>query len=392
MKIAILTQPLGRNYGGILQAYALQQSLTTLGHEASIVKRVDNYPGLKLLVWRLASFIKCLINKYIRKNGFVAILNPFSEDYITDIRIRYDYSALEDFILNHISQTKTIRSSKALRKYLVKNNYQYIVVGSDQVWREEYSPCILDFFGGFLKSKDNLKLMSYAASFGLEEIPISNPNKDYCKTLLSRFTSVSVREESARNLLLQEWNLKANVVLDPTFLIGKTIYESLILNSHKSDLGVFAYILDDDFYKEQIVHQVAQELCLNVETIMLYPKDINGHAGKLASISDWLYNISNAKFVVTDSYHGCVFSIIFNKPFIVLANKKRGLDRFLTLLNLLDLTHRLVFSGEQISKDLLKENINYEKVNNIIEKERLFSINYLKCSLGTDGVNYSTCL
>ena len=122
MKIAILTQPLGRNYGGILQAYALQQSLTTLGHEASIVKRVDNYPGLKLLVWRLASFIKCLINKYIRKNGFVAILNPFSEDYITDIRIRYDYSALEDFILNHISQTKTIRSSKALRKYLVKNN------------------------------------------------------------------------------------------------------------------------------------------------------------------------------------------------------------------------------------------------------------------------------
>ena len=168
MKIAILTQPLGKNYGGILQAYALQQILQSLGHEAVIINRVDNYPSFKLLIWRFASFVKCFIAKYLKNDRSIRLISPLSLEYITDTRLVYDYSELNEFIYRNIIRTKEIRSSNKLRRYLLRNGYEAIVVGSDQVWREEYSPCITDFFGGFLQNNDRLKLIAYAASFGLD--------------------------------------------------------------------------------------------------------------------------------------------------------------------------------------------------------------------------------
>ena len=119
----------------------------------------------------------------------------------------------------------------------------------------------------------------------------------------------------------------------------------------------------------------------NTSYVFLYPKNDSGYAGRLESMSDWLCYISNSRYVVTDSYHGCVFSIIFNKPFIVLANHKRGIDRFTTLLDLVGLRNRMIHSREQLTKSLIEEQIDYSRVNNILNLRKIECLNYLKRSL-----------
>lgn len=382
MRIAILTQPLGKNYGGILQAYALQQVLKSMGHETTIINRVDNYPSTKLLMWRLASFVKCLISKYFKHNHYVRLISPFSLEYITDTRLVYDYSQLKKFIFEHIVLTKELRSSNRLRRYLLKNKFDLVVVGSDQVWREEYSPCISDYFGGFADTHDKLSFLSYAASFGQDTLPISEKKSSICGDLLRRFVAVSVRERSAVNILKKTWNIDSRLVLDPTLLLGRECYEGLIGGIYKGSLnGIFCYILDQAIEKKQIIRKVSKTLGKDVNQILLYPKNKRGDAGQLSSIEHWLYTISTSQFVVTDSYHGCVFSIIFNKPFIVIANRNRGIDRFTTLLDLVNLTHRMIYSVDELTDQLIKDVIDYDEVNTIICRNRLASLNFLKDAL-----------
>lgn len=381
MKIAVLTQPLGKNYGGILQAYALQNILIRMGHDSVIIDRQDNYPSFKLLLWRLASFVKCLIKKYIKKDPNILVLNPVAVNYITDRRLSYDYTKIEGFINDNLIRSKVIRKSSGIRRFLICSNIDCVIVGSDQVWREDYSPCITDYFGGFLKLNDNIRLISYAASFGLETIPITQNKQLLCNQLLRRFHSISVRERTALDLLYKEWSIDANLVLDPTLLFEKSFYEKLIEGYNGSKVGVFCYLLDDSIEKKQIIHKVSEILQMEVEQILLYPKNNEGNAGQLESMLDWLYNISNSKYVVTDSYHGCVFAILFNKPFIVIANRKRGIDRFTTLLDMLSLSHRMVSSVEQVMTSLFAEDIDYIRVNEILKQKRMESMDFLKRSL-----------
>lgn len=381
MKIAILTQPLGKNYGGILQAYALQNILIHLGHDSVIIDRQDNYPSFKLLLWRLASLVKCLIKKYIEKDPNILVLNPLAVNYITDRRLAYDYSQLECFINDNLFRSKVIRMSSEIRSFLVCNNIDCVIVGSDQVWREDYSPYITDYFGGFLKFEDNIRLISYAASFGLETIPIAPNKQPVCNQLLRRFHSISVREKNALDLLYNEWGIDAKLVLDPTLMFEKSFYEKLIGGYNGKWIGAFCYLLDDSREKKQIIHKVSEILQMEVEQILLYPKNNEGNAGQLESMLVWLYNISNSKYIVTDSYHGCVFAILFNKPFIVIANNQRGIDRFTTLLDMLSLRHRMVSSLEQVTASLLAESIDYTRVNEILKYRRAESIEFLKISL-----------
>lgn len=378
MKIAILTQPLGKNYGGILQAYALQQILQSLGHEAVIINRVDNYPSFKLLIWRFASFVKCFIAKYLKNDRSIRLISPLSLEYITDTRLVYDYSELNEFIYRNIIRTKEIRSSNKLRRYILRNGYEAIVVGSDQVWREEYSPCITDFFGGFLQNNDRLKLIAYAASFGLDILPISAGESNLCGHLLKRFTAVSVRERSAVNLIKNIWGIESRLVLDPTLLLDKISYERLtngLITDNYTD--IFCYLLDESLEKRQIVQKVSNTRGSNIRKILLYPQNINGSAGKLSSITQWLDAINKSQFVVTDSYHGCVFSIIFKKPFIVIANRKRGIDRFKTLLDLVHLSHRMIYTANELTNDLIEEEVDYSAVGAVIERYKRDSINFL---------------
>ena len=148
---------------------------------------------------------------------------------------------------------------------------------------------------------------------------------------------------------------------------------------------LMCYVLDKTPEKTQIINHIKDKLGLTVLEVM--PKEIfNKHTKYITkcifpSVSKWLAGFRDAQFVVTDSFHGTVFSIIFNKPFICIANKMRGLSRFTSLLKIFGLEERLVCPTDGLSELLLKS-IDFEKVNTIKQEWRKKSLNFLKYNLG----------
>ena len=221
MKIAILTQPLKSNYGGLLQAYALQKSLSKLGHDATTVNRFF-LPKTKLKV--LENFIKRVLLVYIkgRKDIEVFPLQPSKKEQEI---MATNTSA---FIKNNIALTKTISSTVELEEMI--EEYDAFVVGSDQVWRPKYSPSIYNYFLDFIE-KDNpkkVKKLSYAASFGVDSWEFTPEETSKCSSLIKNFDAVSVREDSGVALCKTYLGATATHVLDPTLLLSKEDYLKLI--------------------------------------------------------------------------------------------------------------------------------------------------------------------
>lgn len=383
MKIAILTQPLHSNYGGILQAYALQSVLRREGHNVIIIDRCKGYPSLKELVYRLGSFIKCIIRLYIKHDKNFILCNPFIKGSYTVRRMpRYDNIKLREFINAEINKSKPIYSTRSLRKYIDKQQFNCIIVGSDQVWREDYSPCIENYFLDFLSLKSKykaIKKVSYAASFGVSDYPISSCKLSRCISLLSNFDKVSVREASGREYLLKVFNCDSKLVLDPTLLLQQEDYYKLIREKKSVRSGVVSYILDKNVEKQYIISDVVDRLDLFSSELTISPTDKNGNPIPLVSISEWLATFANADFIVTDSFHGCVFSILFRKNFIAIGNKLRGIDRFSTLLDSFGLLNQLVLSQEEYINriDDLFQPIDYDKVYVILRSLKKQSLEFL---------------
>lgn len=380
MKIAILTQPLYSNYGGILQAYALQTVLKREGHDVITINRLKGYPSFKLLLFRIGSFIKCVIRRYIKNDDNYVICNPFKKgDYVVHPLPVYDNRLLEDFIANNIKLSAPIYSTRELRKYIRHNQIDCVIVGSDQVWREAYSPWITNYFLDFLgdKSRCKIKRYAYAASFGVDDNAISKNNVKRCSRLLKLFDAISVREYSAKVYLEKKFDCnKASVVLDPTLLLPATSYVYLMQQEDICAAGMVSYILDNDTEKEFIVSDVAKNIGKQHTRLTTKPIETM----ELPSVSKWLSSFAYADFIVTDSFHGCVFSIIFKKKFIAIGNKVRGLNRFHTLLSSFDLSGRLIMSKDEYLKKVneLMEEIDYEKVTKIYNQLKAISLDFIK--------------
>lgn len=378
MKIGILTQPLRNNYGGILQAHALQALLKSMGHDAIIINRQYAYPPNGLLLRRFLSLFKCIIRRYLLGNKNVNIANPFDRHYTADRGWTYDFSMLRKFVKHEIRQSRPLRSSKAVAKYVKKQQFDCFIVGSDQVWREEYSPCITDYFLGFLPDDCKAKKIAYAASFGVSVDPIES-NLDECTKLVCRFEAISVREESGVKLMKEIFDLDARLVLDPTLLMDAWHYRALVNKEDVKPSGVVSYILDETAEKQNIIDDVTNKVGSIYTRILLFPFRNRCENPKSVSISQWLAAIDNADFVVTDSFHGCVFSIIFKKKFVAIGNKERGLDRFISLLGRLGLQDRLVCSLEEFEcrKDALMTAPDYAAVDLKLDNWRKESLDFL---------------
>lgn len=382
MKIGILTQPLSNNYGGILQAHALQTLLRSMGHEPEIINRQSAYPPASLVARRFLSLIKCVIRRYVLGNKNVNISNPFYENYTLDKGWTFDCSELSAFIDNEIRQSRPLRSSEAVAKYAKKQQFDCFIVGSDQVWREKYSSCITDYFLGFLPDDYKAKRIVYGASFGTEHDPI--PSKlDECVKLARQFDAISVREESGVRLMKEIFGLDARLVLDPTLLMDAGHYRALIKKEDVKKSGVVSYILDETAEKQNIIDDVTNKVGSIYTRILLFPFRNRCENPKSVSISQWLAAIDNADFVVTDSFHGCVFSIIFKKKFVAIGNKERGLDRFISLLGRLGLQDRLVCSLEEFEcrKDALMTAPDYAAVDLKLDNWRKDSLDFLNKAL-----------
>lgn len=345
MKIAILTQPLCANYGGILQAYALQYTLNEMGHNSIIIEQEYLQPinNLNLLL----SIPKRIFSKYILKRRKYIFSEHQNNKHQIERR-KYTTSFISKYIQN--SYTKDYNS-------IDLNQFDAFIVGSDQVWRPLYNWGNIDkMFLSFIPKECNLKRISYAASFGTSEWEFTPEQTSICTELLSRFNAVSVREIDGIKLCKE--NLKRNdvvCVLDPTLLQNKAVYENLCKDvSAIDDNTLFAYILDLNEDIKQKLEIVAKEKGLSLKIV-----SADNHC--TLTVPEWIAMFRDAKCIVTDSFHGTVFSIIFNKEFYCITNKERGGSRFTSLLSQFGLMSRLYSSIAEIH--LNNDVINWTLVN-----------------------------
>lgn len=366
MKIAIQTLRLNTNFGGILQAYALQTTLQRMGHEVSVIAKSKE---LKLHPFRwILSCSKRFVKRYIIGNKTV-FLTPVAQ-------WKHDYPIIsqntQPFIDKYIN-------SLPCKKYsdLPTNCVDAIVVGSDQVWRPKYFGNIADAYLAFASNWD-IKRIAYAASFGTDEWEYSKSQTTECRELISKFNAVSVREDSAVKLCKEHYNISAQHVLDPTMLLSKEDYIELVnkANTPKSKGNLLVYILDETPDKQAVVDAIAKSKGLT-------PFNTNAKGGATLEdctqppIEQWMRGFMDAEFVVADSFHACVFAIIFNKPFIAYGNKSRGAARFHSLLKMFGLNGQFISLSEDL--DIEKCScIDWSSVNNIYASLKSSSLNILK--------------
>lgn len=373
MKVAILTQPLGTNYGGMLQAFALQKVLRDQGHE---VVTVDRQFAKRSIVRRFLSFFKYhLFNAFGKEQPLRATTEVKKQVLINNF----------EFINKNINMSELITSNEDMDKYFDINAYDVIVVGSDQTWRPKYSPNIFNYYLDFAVENKALKV-AYASSFGVDEWEYTEEETNKCRELIKQFDFISVREDSGVALCRDHLGSSASYVLDPTLLLDSNDYRQLWLNDKDVDDqefgSVFSYILDKTEYKSQVVQSVTTHLnktSFTCQPVRSFKQSYRGDISDFVFPSPvkWVKSFAASSFVITDSFHGCVFSIIFNKPFIVIGNKSRGLARFHSLLNRFGLSGRLIEEGDYSYESVLTKEINWPAVNKILKEERERSIGLL---------------
>lgn len=377
MKIGILTQPLQNNYGGLLQAYALQKILKDMGHE---VWTIDSQFKKKSFLSFIILLFKRFVLKFILKRKDIQQIVPVkpTKTELNDI-IQHFISFKEKYI-----NTTTKTTLKDLNLLVKKYSFDAIVVGSDQVWRPKYSPCMDAYFLASLKNEIDIKRISYAASFGTENWEFNKRKTKKYSTLLKLFDLVTVREDSAVQLCKEKMDIQADRVLDPTLLISRPDYSGLIDSKGSTNNAnyILVFVLDKSQKMDDAVSEIADELKCEIKYILpekALEKDYKNNLDDYISpsVEQWLSEIMNASYIITDSFHGSVFSIIFHKPFLALGNIKRGLSRFESLFNLLNLQNRLKMQPQEITVNNLLCPINFVEVDNILNKERTLSINLL---------------
>lgn len=353
MKVGILTQHFYKNYGGILQNWALQQILLGMGHEPLTFEHDTCYTKRRWLMRMVKHIISERSLKRIPEYPYKG---------------RIGHKPFIDFVLKHInSETVRLFTSDIEKKYGI----DAFIVGSDQVWRPAFNSgrlynMYLDF------ASDSVKKIAYAASFGVSRWEYSNNQTEKCRKLVHRFSALSVREDSAIALCQEHLGINAELVLDPTLLLDMKVYERICYNTPKKEPYVFVYALhlNDDIIN--LSNKKAEEQRTYVKTIQAGNK-----LKREDCIEDWLASFRDASCIVTDSFHGMVFSIIFNKPFLIIKNESGGNARYYSLLKQLGLENRIV---DNINC-LPEIDINWEIVNENRENLKELSIQFLKKAL-----------
>ncbi len=373
MRIGILSLSLYVNYGGILQTYALQTALERMGHDVTFIQK-RNWP-LELKV----KDIPIVYAKRIVKN-LMGQHMPMLYEKIYNREAPIIRQNIEPFVRKHI-RMKVVDDYRQI----CENDFDAIIVGSDQIWRPLYVKHIESAFLDFAKDWNNIKRVAYAASFGTDSWEYSKSQSEHCRKLVKLFNAVSVREASAVKLCREHFGVEAKHVLDPTMLLEAADYMKLFKESNtpKSDGNLLCYILDENEEKAKIISSIAKEKHLkpfSVSARPTYRYDLPVEERIQPSVERWLRGFYDADFIVTDSFHACVFSILFRKPFLVYGNKARGMSRFVSLLEVFELQDRIVGSMSEFKKKPLNE-IDWNSVNPILSVRRKEANEFLKTAL-----------
>lgn len=358
MKVFVVTF-YGNNYGSSLQAFALQSQLRECGYDSYLVSYPVYHSNVKFSpLKKLKLFLKpepnySLLNKIRRKIE----INVYKEKN----------RKIDEFITR---RNKIITYDECLK--MLDAESSILLSGSDQVWSVLNGP-IPDFYLCNFGSK-SVRRMSYAASIGLSSL--SKTQKEYYKNALKDFNVVSFREKHAYEILGPVLEKDVRVDVDPTLLYSKEFWDQYCSTKMVSEKYIFVYMLRPD--KELI--KTARLLARSMKCKIIYMGQYNYHYYGIqtlntAGVEDFISCIKYAEAVLTNSFHGTVFSILYGKKF---ANKRIAStsSRAENLLKLIGLEDHLIDSCNNYSKAF--EVYDVESVWRRIDSMRLESISYLK--------------
>ena len=331
-RVGILNFHFANNYGAVLGAYALQTAIKKLGYVPEII----NFAGKK-----------------------------FS-----------DNSVFTSFRENFLSTSELIEDFDGLIK--LQRKYKSIVVGSDQVWHLfDQNVYMLKFASG------RKNLISYAASFGATKYKALDENQ--AKTLLSRFSAISVREFNGVEICEKQFQLPAVRLVDPTLLLSPSDYQTIInfYNPNQLVHDYIGYAFENKDNKNIIGHfekVIQNKINLGFKNILT-----NYDTSGSNTLGGWLNDIKNAKFIVSDSFHVIVLSIVFKKEFVCLVSPSEKTGRLESLLKLFGLDKKRIINNiDEFDQSIMHEKINYENVYHILENEKEKAMRYLADSLNKE--------
>lgn len=349
MNIAITSFIKSENYGALLQSFALQRAIEKLGHKAVYLdyERNPNFTVIQRLKNTAYRIIRVFFGYHKRK-------------YRTD-------KFVNDFI--------------SVEKFVDEEQYDIYVSGSDQVWHPDY---VNDFF--FLNFVKKAPKISYASSFGVSNI--DDRLYDYYTSSLSNFLKLSIRENKGIDILKK---LKLNdyeVVIDPTLLLSPKEWDSCIEKIHPySSKYILCYVMSGDSIMAKYISRIANHLNESLggvyKVITLGDKEYKKikpgyHLDCSAGPLEFISYIKHADYVITSSFHGTCFSIIYNKKFFSILRNGNPLNcRIEDTLSLLGLNNCKHYNTEKIESYSFAE-IEYDNVNRLLNNERCRCVNFLQ--------------
>ena len=275
--------------------------------------------------------------------------------------------------ISFINKTTKLRIIKKNFSEIKRNDYDILMVNSDQTWRK-FNKNFYDY--AFLKFAKNWNITKfiYGASLGFNFWKFSKEDERIAKECLKDFIAISAREVGSIRLIKQHLGINPSFVLDPTLLINKKYYLNIIKNYKSNNQNNIKYIFTYLFSFEKnildFIRKSSEQLNYKVESVTIYTPN---------NIQKFIYGISHCKAVITQSFHGTLFSIIFNKPFITFINKNNAIERFITLKKILKIENRIFYYNEKPNISLLETPLHIDY--NLINSLKIKSINYLKNNL-----------
>lgn len=355
------------NYGQILQGYALQKVLNAEGYDAFIIKynaQSDN----AIYKAREDGFIHYVMS-YVRQ--FVRYL-------VYDLMSIYDIRKFNDFKKKNIKFSRLyLTYEKLLKIYPEADVY---IAGSDQIWGPWFrlEPYFLNF------GKKETKKITYASSFGREKL--SDKEKTTITPLIKKLDYIGVRELSGVNIIKELGDNRSEWVPDPTLLLSKKDWESTIGKRQKYKKNkIFVYIIGSDKNKE--IKKTIDIINQDGKYTILCTSDSNDPLQNITpTIGEWINIISDSDMIITNSFHGTIFSLIFNKEFITLSrtgeNTKKMNTRIKPLLEKIGLKERYVeYVDEVIIRQIKNNPVDWGKVNKYIDLWRKDGISFLRKSI-----------
>ena len=351
----------GDNYGACLQAYALQHVLKANGCDIEFVRynRSDEN-GKENFLKKINKLGLDGVVKYILEYSFIKnrkdAYNRFRNNYIRMSECSYDK-------LSNLDELAGL--------------YDTFICGSDMIWSEEFQDDWDFYFLNFVaKEKSN----SYAPSFGKNSL--TDDNKKRVKEFLEKFNRVTCREEGGVELVRSISNVDAHQVLDPTMLLSAEEWMKVIGTRERiiKEPYVFMYLFGkDDVNRIRYIKDIE---CFYGKAYKLpfSKKETKRFPVKSVGPIEYIRLFKDAEFVITDTFHGLMFSMIFNKQFVVLDRSDTSKwakysDRMTSTLKMFGLYDRYVYADKMFAKDL--KEINYEYINKTIIEKRNEAMEYL---------------